>query len=378
MSAAPPAVGRSLFPAHWRWGSISASLLVRAGEESVELATFRLDGAYADGRHPDAVRYTDSLEEDAARRDFTCNALYLDPTTFECMDPTGGLAHIAAGELHAVGEASRRFAEDGLRLLRVPRFLARFGWRPAPGLIGAMRASRASLRGVSAERFAGEMALMAGGPGPLHALEILAEAGLWDRAFSAGHDHGEGPSAATLAVARARCAAGGIDLADWYCFGLEEDWGAVEPLDAKALDRRLRRLTVPRAVMHSVAARLHARRQFEQAAVHGDRAAWIRLCRDADGRSGLFLARARRLAMGIDAAELEALWAKFESLPPSLIHPAHLPGGNDWQALGVPAGPPLGRWMRAVEDLVLRGDVGYGDAVDWRRVLEQHGAGFFG
>lgn len=115
-----------------------------------EVTTFRRDVS-TDGRHA-VVEYGVSIDEDLARRDFTINALAWHPFRHELRDPFGGAADLAAGVVRAVGEPSRRFAEDYLRILRMLRFAARFGFSIDPATWEAARAAAPELRGLSAER----------------------------------------------------------------------------------------------------------------------------------------------------------------------------------------------------------------------------------
>lgn len=125
----------------------------------VEVATFRADDGYSDGRRPDAVRFVDA-EQDVLRRDFTMNGLLLDPlgpdlalaTTAGVVDLVGGLADLDAGLLRAIGVPAQRFAEDALRLLRAVRFSTRFGLQIAPETADAMRAAAPGLAAISRER----------------------------------------------------------------------------------------------------------------------------------------------------------------------------------------------------------------------------------
>jgi putative nucleotidyltransferase with HDIG domain len=123
----------------------------------VEVATFRSDQAYGDGRRPDAVVYETSPAADAARRDFTINGLFLDPVSGEVLDCVGGRADLAAGIIRAIGDPALRFAEDHLRLLRAVRFAARFGFVLEDGTRQAMTACAASIRLVAAERVRDEL-----------------------------------------------------------------------------------------------------------------------------------------------------------------------------------------------------------------------------
>ncbi len=123
---------------------------------SVEVTTFRVDGEYADGRHPEEVRFTRSLREDLARRDFTVNAMAWSPDG-GIVDPFGGREDLARGILRCVGDPDRRFEEDGLRVLRGLRFASVLGLCPEPFTEGALRRKKDRLSLVSAERIREEL-----------------------------------------------------------------------------------------------------------------------------------------------------------------------------------------------------------------------------
>ena len=155
-----------------------------------EVATFRSDGVYSDGRHPDEVRYTTSAEEDVQRRDFTINGLLLDAlraadsfATPEALrsaviDHVGGLADLDAGVIRAIGQPERRFEEDQLRLLRAVRFAARFGFRIDPATHSAIRHHAARIHAVSRERVRDELTKMLTEGHARRAFELLDETGL--------------------------------------------------------------------------------------------------------------------------------------------------------------------------------------------------------
>ena len=143
----------------------------------VQVATFRSDGAYTDGRRPDAVTYS-SPEEDAARRDFTVNGLFCDPLTGEIRDHVGGRADLAARVLRAIGDPAARFAEDKLRLLRAVRLAARFDLAVEPKTFAAVRAMAPQLTVVSAERIADELRKLLAHPNRGRGLSLLTETGL--------------------------------------------------------------------------------------------------------------------------------------------------------------------------------------------------------
>lgn len=124
--------------------------------EALEVTTYRADGAYVDGRHPDGVTFVKSIEEDLARRDFTMNALAYHPDR-GLLDCWGGLDDVRAGLIRAVGDPARRFAEDGLRVLRGCRFASQLGFSIEPQTLQAMRANKKMLACVSAERVTHEL-----------------------------------------------------------------------------------------------------------------------------------------------------------------------------------------------------------------------------
>src|SRR5207302_1718660 len=104
----------------------------------VEVATFRSDIGYSDGRHPDQVRYSRDPREDVERRDFTINGLLFDPVKNEVLDFVGGRKDLDAGIIRTIGDPERRFAEDKLRMLRALRFAARFGYSVEPVTFAAI------------------------------------------------------------------------------------------------------------------------------------------------------------------------------------------------------------------------------------------------
>jgi poly(A) polymerase len=122
----------------------------------VQVATFRSDGTYTDGRRPDSVVFS-SPEEDAARRDFTINGLFRDPISGKLWDFVGGEADLKAGVLRAIGNAEERFTEDKLRILRAVRMAARFELEIEPYTLAAMKRMADQIRVVSAERIAEEL-----------------------------------------------------------------------------------------------------------------------------------------------------------------------------------------------------------------------------
>ena len=152
-------------------------LVLRDGFQ-FDVATFRTDGAYADGRHPESVTFA-TAEGDAQRRDFTVNGLFNDPQSGEVTDYVGGLADLDARIIRAIGEPEARFREDHLRLLRAVRFASVLEFRIEPATLEAVKRHGAWIRTVSAERVASEFVrLLCESPRPSAGLNLLRESGL--------------------------------------------------------------------------------------------------------------------------------------------------------------------------------------------------------
>src|SRR6266567_2709958 len=146
-----------LFPEGLAVGAQFGVILVPGDGIKVEVATFRSDVGYTDGRHPDRVVYANSPREDVKRRDFTINGLLMRHDTGEILDFVGGQADLRAGIIRAIGEPDRRFAEDKLRLLRAVRFAARFGYEIEHKTFAAIRKHAKEISQVSSERIREEL-----------------------------------------------------------------------------------------------------------------------------------------------------------------------------------------------------------------------------
>src|SRR6202162_6171207 len=145
---------------------------------TVEVATFRSDAGYSDGRHPDEVRFTKDPREDVQRRDFTINGMMLDPTTNEVLDFVGGRDDLKAGIIRAIGDPERRFTEDKLRMLRAVRFAARFDYKIDPATMAAIQKLGPKIHQVSCERVREELPKMLTEGQARRAFELLDTSGL--------------------------------------------------------------------------------------------------------------------------------------------------------------------------------------------------------
>ncbi len=167
----------------------------------VQVATFRSDGTYTDGRRPDSVVFS-SPQEDAARRDFTINGLFRDPIGGTVYDYVGGEADLKTGVLRAIGNPEERFAEDKLRILRAVRMAARFELTIDPATLAAAKAMAPQIKAVSAERIAEELRKILKHRNRERGVRLFAEIGLVEHVLPEVSQHPEEWGRTTSSVAR--------------------------------------------------------------------------------------------------------------------------------------------------------------------------------
>ncbi|MFM2090609.1 MAG: hypothetical protein RLZZ127_1098 [Planctomycetota bacterium] len=327
-TAAPPEAVEALFPRTVPVGKAFGIIVVVDDDGGhTEVATFRADGVYLDGRRPEGVRFATSAE-DVERRDFTVNALLMDPRDGSVRDLVGGVADLRAGILRAVGDAAARLAEDRLRVLRALRFAARYGFSIEPDTAAALRS--AGLHGLSRERIWQEFAKATGKPGAERYPALVRTHLDADPFWGGGHC---APMVAEPAAPLA------VRLAAW---GWDRPWPA-------ALERE----PLPRADLQ-LARWLHGLR-----ADPGDTVAWRRVARDPrHGAAGAVLATVdtdRSAALADAVAWLDA--RPFATLM-----------GADLTALGIPPGPAIGTLLRRLEEhQLVHGGV---DPIDARMMVQ--------
>jgi len=174
--ARPESVAR-LFENTVAVGAKFGVMLVVLGGEQFEVATFRAEAGYADGRRPSAVRFG-TLEEDVKRRDFTIGGMYLDPATGQIIDLVGGMRDLRAGVIRAIGDAELRFAEDHLRMLRAVRFAARLNFTIDVATWLGIQRSASKIAQIAAERIGEEITMIMTQGGAAQGLDLLVDSGL--------------------------------------------------------------------------------------------------------------------------------------------------------------------------------------------------------
>lgn len=378
-SSAHPDEVEELFARTIAVGRAFGTLIVLVHDEQVQLTTFRSEDGYTDRRHPDRVEYGSTLEEDARRRDFTCNAIYLDPLTDEIEDPEGGLEDLRQGRLRCVGDPRDRFREDGLRLVRMARFAAAYDLEVEPSVLAAARERVGSLAGVSAERVHHELELLFERPGTARALELLAAQELLGPMLFGVDAEGASASGAWAerpATARNLASLGAVGEAPGFALGMalllapehHDDGARAEDRPGR---RALERLRPSRAQQDAVLGIWSGLAELEslladEASGERSRARRILLVRGRYWPSVARAARAQRAAAGRDAGPVEELERFAMGLDRAALFPAALLSSDDLAACGIERGPLWGEILREVERLQLDQRLaGRDDALAW-------------
>lgn len=385
---APPGAVRPLFDHVVSVGAAFGVQLVVLPEGRFEVATFRKDGPYLDGRRPSSVAFSDE-KADAQRRDFTINALFFDPESGEIVDYVNGVADIRDRVLRAVGEPGLRFAEDRLRLLRAVRFAARYALAIEPGTFEAIRTMAPSVTGTtSAERIRDELIKMLTEGQARRAFELLDETGLLEAVL---------PEVAAMK---------GVEQppefhpeGDVWMHTLMLLEQLREPTPVLAMAALLHDVGKPCTQTFEDRIRFHGHdavgaqmardicRRLRMSREETNRIEWLvkqhmrwvntpvmraskrkRFMREEGFRDLLALARLDCNASHRDTALLDAIEQDFDDLPPEAIRPRPLLNGRDLMAMGYVAGPLLGVILTALEDAQLEGHVHTADdAKAWVR-----------
>ena len=340
--------------------------LVVVDGQTVEVATFRADGHYLDGRRPATVRFT-TAQEDARRRDFTINGMFYDPIADRVIDYVNGQTDLAGGVIRAIGDPAARFAEDRLRLLRAVRFAARLGFAIAPSTRDAITESATAVTSIAWERIGDEVVKLLTEGGACRGFKLLAETGLLDRVLpelagpSAEFSHtlsmlnqvdqyppGERVALAALLLDTARRVSHGSD-----------------PRPTEFAAEVCRRLKRSRATWERVAflvanhARLLDAPQLPIPALK-------RLLRHEGIHELLALACLHAAAEDREPAAADFCREKLDAYSPADLHPPRLVDGHDLLRLGFTQGPQLATMLRAAEDAQLAGQLNdRTDALDW-------------
>jgi len=380
-TSARPEQIMALFPKAELIGAHFGVVQVREAGEAVEVATFRSDHSYSDGRHPDAVVFETDPRQDALRRDFTINAMFLDPGSGEVVDFTGGRADLERKIVRAIGDARERFREDHLRMLRAVRFAARFGFQIDADTYAAMGELRQSIHRVSAERIREELLRILTEGGAARGMHLLDGCGLLQellpevKAFQGVEQpaefHPEGDvwthvmlMLEQMGKATPELALGVLlhDVGKPPTFRIAERIrfdGHVEK-GVEMSRHILARLKVSHEMTHRATELVAHHMRFSD--VHRMRQSTLkRFLRMDHFDEHLALHRLDCLSSNRRLENYEYAKRLWEELPPEQLRPARLITGADLIAAGYEPGPLFASVLRSVEDAQLEGAVGSRD-----------------
>ncbi|HEV2175756.1 MAG TPA: CCA tRNA nucleotidyltransferase [Terriglobia bacterium] len=374
---ATPAEVVRLYPMSLTVGAQFGVVIVPGGAGNCEVATFRSDGRYSDGRHPLEVRYAETPQEDVRRRDFTINGLLYDPAEDRVLDYVGGQADIRARRIRTIGDPFERFSEDHLRMLRAVRFAARFGFALDPGTLRAVQDLAGRIHAVSAERIRDEILKMLTQGQARRGFELLDESGLLRevlpevKAFQGVEQppefHPEGDvwihtlmMLEGLRAPSATLALGVLlhDVGKPLTFAIKERIrfdGHVE-IGVKMAESICNRLRLSSHETERVAelVRHHMRfKDFPQMR----RSTQLRFLRLDGFDEHLELHRLDCLASHGDLSNYETARRLLAETPPEEIKPARLLSGRDLIDLGYAPGPAFKQILQSIEDAQLDGSI---------------------
>jgi poly(A) polymerase len=397
-TSATPAQVMEIFPDTYAVGAQFGVVLVPLPEEqrasgdgdvppktqAVEVATFRSDLGYSDGRHPDEVRFSKDPREDVARRDFTINGMMLDPVSGEVLDFVGGSKDLEAGIIRAIGDPERRFAEDKLRMLRAVRFAARFEYVIEAATLAAIQHRAHEIQVVSRERVRDELTKMLTEGRARRAFLLLDESGLLKEVLpeilamkgvkQPAEFHPEGdvfvhtllllenlPHACPPTLAWGALL---HDVGKPATFRVAPDRirfdGHVE-VGVKIAEEICGRLRFSNAVTEQVLALVDHHMRFGHV-TRMKESTLKRFLRMPSFDEHLALHRADSLASHGNLSTYELIREKLAEIPPEKIRPVALVTGDDLIAAGYAPGPRFREILEAVEDAQLEGRLASHDA----------------
>jgi len=371
-----------LFPDGITVGAQFGVILVPRDSMKVEVATFRSDIGYADGRHPDRVVYSSTPEEDVQRRDFTVNGLLMRHDSEAVLDFVNGRADLRAGIIRAIGEPDRRFAEDKLRMLRAVRFAARFGYQIEPETLRAIRRHAEEMERVSAERIRDELSKILTEGKARAGLElldlcwllpiVLPEISRLKGVEQPPQFHPEGDVWVHTLMMLEGLQTGVSATLAWGV--LLHDVGKPATFrSAKETGDRIRfdgHVEVGMAIARNILTRLRFSnedtRQILDLVENHMRfkdvgrmkpATLKRFVRLPRFDQHLALHRLDCLASNRNLEAYEFVQSFIRDTPPELVRPSKLLTGHDLLGLGYPAGPQLGKILASVEEAQLNGEL---------------------
>ena len=390
-TAAPPDVVERLFPRTIGVGREFGVVVAVVGGTNYEIATFRAESGYTDGRRPDQVRFTHA-RQDALRRDFTVNALFLDPVTGKVIDYTNGRKDLDRGLIRTVRDPLLTFEEDKLRVLRAIRFACQLGFRiDGPTYDGVTRYAH-RLSQISRERIRDELLKILCGPAPARGLSLLSDSGVLEEVLPevfdmhgvmqppAFHPEGDVFQHTRLMFSLVRNLSPTLALAvlfhdvgkpGTFAFGDRIRFDGHAELGARMAEEICRRLKLPGVQIQQVVRLVKDHLRFMH--VRQMRESTLRRFLRTEGfEEHLELHRLDCLASHGDLSNYDFCREKLSELDREALAPPPLINGHDLIALGLEPGPLFSEILKQAEDLQLEGILtARDDALSW--VRKTHG-----
>lgn len=376
-TSAPPDTLQALFPDALHVGASFGVVLLRRNGRELQLATFRSEDSYLDGRRPAAVRFETDPRLDVLRRDFTINALLQDPFTGQITDYAGGLDDLQSRTIRAIGRPADRFAEDHLRLLRAVRFAARLGFDIHPDTFSAIQSLAPAIRAISPERVRDELSRILTEGHARRGFELLDASGLLAEILpevarmkgvrQPPEFHPEGDVWIHTLGLLERLESPSLELA---LAALLHDVG--KPLTQTFEDRIrfsghdrvgaalareiLARLRYSNSTIDAVVSFTAQHMRFKDAPRMTD-ATFKKFVRQPQFDTLLELHRLDLLASQRPLANYDAVRRRKDTLPPDQLHPAPLLTGRDLIVMGYTPGPRFASVLHALEEEQLDGRI---------------------
>ncbi len=320
--------------------------------EPIEVATFRRDGGYSDGRHPDSVEFTDA-REDALRRDFTINGMFFDPLTKQVHDYVGGREDLAARKIRAIGNPHLRIDEDKLRMLRAVRFASTFEFEIEPQTMSAIRSHAAEINLVSGERIGTEMRKMLGSPHRAVAVRLLRKSGLLTELVPEGRSWNEQSQHWEPMVAKLERLEG-----DFECAAAILLEPIIERFGIGMMFERWKLSNQERKSINWISQNWRKLDRAEQVAWSQIQPLLVQA--DAERALAVAASQAAEPSRGVVFCRKRLAW------PSDLLDPRPLLDGGDLIKLGIKSGPRYAQILGAVRNAQLDGEI---DSVEQARSM---------
>ncbi|MEM7698639.1 MAG: CCA tRNA nucleotidyltransferase [Verrucomicrobiota bacterium] len=370
----------SLYPRSETVGAHFGVVLVRLGGHHFDVATFREDGDYEDGRRPASVAFS-TAKQDAKRRDFTLNGLFEDPIAGEVIDHVGGRADLENRVIRAIGTAGERFEEDYLRMLRAIRFATRFGFKIETDTWQALRENAPRISAIAPERIREELDKIWRSPNRLRGFDLLTESGLMAEILpeilalrgceQPPQFHPEGDVFVHTRLMLSKLAPEAPlevvlsvllhDIAKPATQTVDADTGRIrfnghDKLGAEMSVRILKRLAYSNAVIDAVSGAVSRHMQFINVQ-QMNRSTLKRFMANEQFEAEMELHRVDCLGSNGRLENYDFLRTKQEEFANEPIIPPPLLNGRDLIERGWSSGPELGKVLRLIQDLQLEGEL---------------------